>query len=1584
MRGTVPGKTNTLFIDLATALLRGGYRIRFTARGQSMAPAIRDGDRITIEAVEPRWLHQGDIVLCRTERGPVVHRVAAIASTSEGISTITTRGDGSSLADQPIELERIEGRVVETRRPAWYQRVVRKTARRIPGFAGRAPLFLSVLLAFSFLSGSSVSAQRRIEKRAWEQIRALQAEKASRTPAQRKMASTLVHAVKRDRGQSIGPGLGALRKGIRLDARGLALVRIRAEVTPGLLEAIALAGGEVVRSHPWYGVVHARLPLASLESLAGLSQVRSIRPALPAVTRKRNTSEGDVAHRAVEVRADFGVDGTGIAVGVLSDSVDYLDRMQRSGDLPGTVTVLQDAPGNSGEGTAMLEIVYDLAPGADLYFATAWNGMESFADNIEWLRSAGCDIIVDDVGYLAEEVFEDGVIARAVDTVVADGALYFSSAGNSGNYNDGTSGVWEGDFAGVTNPYGAITDAGLVADFGGGTTYNEITGDPPSYIIMQWSDKFGASGNDYDLYLLNPDLDAVFASSTNVQDGDDDPLEFIDSISYNDVGNHLVVLQTSGADARYLHLNTHRGRLSIGTDGQIHGHAGAAGAMAVAAVDVATAGGGAFTGGASNPIETFSSDGPRHIFYQSDGSPVTPGNFLASGAEVRQKPEVAAADGVSCATPGFDPFYGTSAAAPHAAAIAALLWSRDPSQSAGDIDTTMTTSVLDIEANGVDRDSGFGIPETYGGMLTEVDLLSAEALVEPNGRVLIRWRTGYEVDNLGFHLYRQQAGEWSRLTPSLVAGSALVVGEGIPLTAGRSYLWIDPEAGARPSAGEQLEYWLQDVDLDGTRSWHGPILPRAGEASRSEVARSLLLAELARRDARAASRAQSLRRRLQSVLRVEATRVGVARGIASGRQRQGEPGSMSSVEAMAVQRRLASSGAVKIRVDREGWHRVGRERLVAAGLNPSVDPRRLELFADGIQQAILVTGAGDGRFDAGDALEFYGRALDTPWTGARTYWLVEGRRRGLRLKRQPASGGRAGEVPIHFSYTVEQSPRDLYVAAILNGEAENFFGPAITAAPADLVIELPHLDTSTHQHATLWLSLQGATREPHQVQLLVNQQPVAELHFTGAVQQSFRVSLPQALLLPGSNLVTLVSAGGETDVSLLERLALTYWRRFWAQDDRLRLQTQGYRSFVIEGFSVPSLRVLDISEPNKPVELEASVSPGTEGYSVRVDLPSDRPRTLLAFTDAAVTVPAAIESDTPSAWRAALPGASALIISHRRFLAGAARLAELRRWQGWSVEVIDVQDLYDEFAFGAKTPHAVRDFLQWALGRWRTAPEAVLLLGDASFDPRNRLNLGDFDLVPTGLVDTSRLETASDGWFGDLDGSGLPFVAIGRLPVRTEQEAQTAVAKLVDYERAAGQPWTGRALFVADEQVGYDFEAAAGKAMALLPGQVSSQQIFVGELSVPEAREQLLSELDRGQLLVNYLGHGSVESWVNGSFMTSGDARELGNGERLPLVVSMTCLNGFFHDLYTDSLAEALLLSEQGGAVAVWASSGLTEAQGQFLMNQELMRLLFAPDPITVGQAAAWAKAVVSDRDIRNTWNLLGDPMLRLHEPPSP
>ena len=607
-----------------------------------------------------------------------------------------------------------------------------------------------------------------------QQIQALEQEKDSRTPAQQKIDSNVLYTIRMLQGKPAAPGVPYLYTGIDLDENNNVVVDITAHVTDKLLQQLSSAGALILYSTPALRSIRAIIPPGQMENIAASPDVIFISPKQEAMTRGTAsapmglaqksalhrwavapgfeqraallrkqlsmlpvlgiintgqgsvTTEGDATHRAAAARGVFGINGAGLKIGVLSSGVTSLAASQATGDLPPTcgsgaspcVTVLPGQTGAGDEGTAMMEIIYDMAPGANLYFATALPTITNFAQNIHDLRAAGCDIIVDDVFYFVETPFQDGqtgavisttnggVVIQAVNDVVANGALYFSSAGNEGNLDDGTSGTYEGDFSPMASS--APLPAGNVHNFSG-TPYDTITltGSP---IDLFWADPLGGSSNDYDLYVLNSTSTAVLASSTNIQSGTQDPFE---QVSFQPSGSRIVVFQKAGANNRFFHLGNIRGRLAVATSGETHGHSAASGAYTVAATPAR----GPFPNpfNPSNVVEPFTSDGLRRIFFNGDSSPITPGNFSSTGGTVLNKPDITGADGVSVTGVGGFPstFFGTSAAAPSAAAVAALVKSANPSLTQAQIRAALTGTAVDIMGPGFDRDSGSGIVMAY-------------------------------------------------------------------------------------------------------------------------------------------------------------------------------------------------------------------------------------------------------------------------------------------------------------------------------------------------------------------------------------------------------------------------------------------------------------------------------------------------------------------------------------------------------------------------------------------------------------------------------------------------------------------------------------------------------------------------------------------------------------------------------------------------------------------------------------------------------------------------------------------------------
>ena len=668
--------------------------------------------------------------------------------------------------------------------PDYREILKRPPAAAIMARAGAVPFWglLGAVLAIPLLAGPAGAQQP--PPQAVRQIKALLAEKAQRTRAQRKVSSQFLEAQRTPPQRTVNSQVleeqrtptrqnlnsqlqDALRTPLQKPTAAGAsrlqttdpnaknervMVDIRAEVTPAVLTRIRELGGTVINSVPKYQAIRAQIPLRAVVMLAALDEIRTIRPAdeartrgqaatpLPAsrtraadapVTRKDNTSQGDVAHRANSARRTHNVDGTGIGVGVIANGVRSLADRQATDDLPARITVLPDQEGSGDEGTALLEIVHDLAPGAELYFATGFGGEARMAENIEALCEAGANVIVDDIGYALEAVFQDGIVSKGVNAAVTDGCFFFSAGGNDGNLTYGTTGVWEGDYAAGTSLIVDGETLGVRHDFGGGMEANEVSGSGfsgVSAIVLQWADPLGASTNDYDLFLINEDGDVV-ASSTDTQDGTQDPIESIRSPGGGLSGLSVVIVKASGSD-RYLRVHAFDGRLEIQTAGNLYGHAAAENAVVVAMVDVRTAAGSGRVFNGTESVRTSNSDGPRRIFFEPDGTAITAGNFSSTGGQLLQKPDLTAATCVRTATPGFSTFCGTSSAAPHAAAIAALMLEAagGPNQvTLAQLRTGMTTgtAVLDIEATGVDRDSGAGIVMAPGSV-DAVDVVAAD------------------------------------------------------------------------------------------------------------------------------------------------------------------------------------------------------------------------------------------------------------------------------------------------------------------------------------------------------------------------------------------------------------------------------------------------------------------------------------------------------------------------------------------------------------------------------------------------------------------------------------------------------------------------------------------------------------------------------------------------------------------------------------------------------------------------------------------------------------------------------------------
>ncbi len=452
-----------------------------------------------------------------------------------------------------------------------------------------------------------------------------------------------------------------------------------------------------------YKVVQGWLPFDRVDEVSKLDFVTKITAPSYGTPRTGSVNtEGDSVLHSDDVREMLGIDGSGVDVCVISDGVDNRASAQASGDLPNNISINPLLPGSGDEGTAMLEIIHDIAPGANLFFSGGFGGITTLEmlESIMFCASSS-DIIVDDIGFLLEPYFEDGPVAQEARNAVQQGVVYVSAAGNAAMRH------YQALYV-DTNPADVdnnIHDFGLAA--GEESDIGMLISTPGNLaIILQWNDKFGQSSNDYNLFLFDAITLDLLATSNEVQDGDDDPIE---GIVISDLGISVpffIVINRFSGESKSLEI-FFNGLVEVLTfnvpSDSIFGHPAVSEVIAVGAVPF------------SDPfsVEDFSSEGPSTIFFP--------------GFEQRPKPDVVAPNGVATTVPGFMPFSGTSAAAPHVAGVAALVLQANPALTPSEVKDALTNTAIDLESASLatvssrNNMSGFGL----------VDALAAVQSVAP-------------------------------------------------------------------------------------------------------------------------------------------------------------------------------------------------------------------------------------------------------------------------------------------------------------------------------------------------------------------------------------------------------------------------------------------------------------------------------------------------------------------------------------------------------------------------------------------------------------------------------------------------------------------------------------------------------------------------------------------------------------------------------------------------------------------------------------------------------------------------------------
>jgi hypothetical protein len=493
----------------------------------------------------------------------------------------------------------------------------------------------------------------------------------------------------------------------------------------------------------------------------------------------------------------------------------------------------------------------------------------------------------------------------------------------------------------------------------------------------------------------------------------------------------------------------------------------------------------------------------------------------------------------------------------------------------------------------------------------------------------------------------------------------------------------------------------------------------------------------------------------------------------------------------------------------------------------------------------------------------------------------------------------------------------------------------------------------------------------HHLRVYVNGSLTAETSFEGKMPEELQLELPPGLLREGENALELENVG-DTGASysmvFLDRFELVYPR--WVRGSGLNGRTSE-SGWVATSAS----HVLDVTDREALRVRGESLSGGVR-FAVEAG------RSYLAVAE--LLRPEV--KRVPQGWlKSEGLRADYLLIGPRAFLEAARPLVELRTRQGLRVQAVSMESIVSEFGFGEMRPEAVHDFLSYAYHRWKKpSPRYVLLLGDATYDFKDYLGTGVVNQVPSIVLKTRYLWTASDPALASVNGDDvLPDLAIGRLPAASVEEARAMAAKVVAWERDVST-LEGPAVLVADNPDGAgDFEAnAEALAAVALSDGVAVRKIYLRQLGAQATGEAVVDSFEEGASTVSYIGHGGIHLWASENVFDTEAAAALAPQARQPLVLTMNCLNGYFHFPYFNALAEELVKAGGKGAVAAFSPSGLSLNEPAHLLHKALLEEILSGQHLRLGDAVSKAQErfleTGSFPELLAIYHLFGDPALLL------
>jgi len=689
-------------------------------------------------------------------------------------------------------------------------------------------------------------------------------------------------------------------------------------------------------------------------------------------------------------------------------------------------------------------------------------------------------------------------------------------------------------------------------------------------------------------------------------------------------------------------------------------------------------------------------------------------------------------------------------------------------------------------------------------------------------------------------------------------------------------------------------------------------------------------------------------------------------------------------------------------IEEDGLYRVTYSGLESTGLNLStIDPRTMKLKNRGFEIPIYFEGDGDGVFDRDDYFEFYGEKIRGDatyydlYTNENVYLLTWGGSFGARMAEEDGSISGEASSPVSYYFSSHFELDSIFKRKIFSNLADPndrwFWSRLDDPDIQEFEINIPYPNTTSD--ATLEVYFHGITDDvsvspDHHIKIYLNDTLIGEdAYWEGLSPYLYRVDIPGKFLKNGINRVKIHSVGDISEFgkgTVLNWFEIGYKKWYKTDSDYIEFfpSKTGLLEFKIEGFSYP---YIDLYKAGVSKFTDFTVdSSGGKFNLIFQDSIVDTNTKYIALTWYEEKTPAKIVKCDPVDFTGR---ADYIVITHPYFYEEAVAYKDLI---SQSANLYTTDDVFNEFNFGIQHPEAIKNFLRYAYENWDPPPYYCLLIGDGTWDPRDIKGYGD-NFVVSYIYNTGGWGwSCSDHYYSCVSGDDdFGDIVVGRIPASTKEDMNNFIEKRKNYYSEFGE-WRRDVLLIAGKERDYppynephnwflDHKETIHKEVIPPRYDVSTHYYWC-------YKKHLIDEFNEGCVIANYDGHGAGGIWHNFSpynidLWTKEDVHLLNNAGRLPVVIGITCVSGFFDEPGTNSMGEEFIFTKDVGGIAYFGSSGPGYYPDIFWrIDKPVFEYIFEKGIRTFGMACMFGKSTAST-DMIYLHNLLGDPGLELPLP---